>query len=280
MTTLTSEEAVKWLRSQPNSEQVIRDCYFDESVTQAAHRFWGSDEFRAVLSILRGRRPFLRVLDLGAGRGVASFAFAQETLDVIAVEPDTSPIAGTGAIREIVDKTTVPIKIVGGYGEHLPFRNDTFDIVYTRQVLHHTENLKQVCKEIYRVLSLDGLFLATREHVLSKKDDLRVFQENHLFHHLTRNEQAFLLPEYTEAITNAGFSLTNIWGSYDSVINYFPCTKARVKDMAASVLKPYVPGRVLRPFMDIPTILRLCSRRCSQNDNTPGRMYSFLAIKT
>jgi ubiquinone/menaquinone biosynthesis C-methylase UbiE len=277
--TLTSQEAVLWLYNQPGSEKSIQDCYFDKDIVQAAHRFWQSDEFRAVLSILRGQRPFSKILDLGAGRGIASFAFASEGYDVTALEPDPGPILGAKAIQEIINRTQVSIKVIKSYGERLPFRGESFDVVYIRQVLHHVEDLEWLCQEIYRVLEPGGLCLVTREHVLSKKEDLNLFRSKHMLHHLTGNESAFLLSEYLEAIARAGLHIKCIWGSYDSVINYFPSPLPQVKAASAAVLKPYVPARILRPFMEIPSIFRLCSKRCSHNDDTPGRLYSFLATR-
>lgn len=279
MTRLTLEDAVEWLRNQPESEKTVRDCYFDADVVHAAQRFWKSDEFRAVLVMLRNQKPFSRVLDLGAGRGIASFAFEREGFDVIALEPDASS-AGANAISEIIRTANVHVRIAGGYGEKLPFRSESFEVIYIRQVLHHAQDLKLLCGELHRVLKRGGLFLATREHVLSKKEDLPIFRENHPLDHLTGGENAFLLFEYLDAIVEAGFDLKSVLGPYDTVINYFPYTSAQVKAMAAAILKPYVPARVLRPFMEIPIIFRLCSRHLSSKDETPGRLYSFLAIKS
>jgi ubiquinone/menaquinone biosynthesis C-methylase UbiE len=278
---LVLEEAVKWLRDQPDSEQIVQACYFDENVIQAAHRFWQSDEFQSVLAIVRNNhKSFYKVLDLGAGRGIASFAFAKEGCDVVALEPDTSPITGVRAIAEINQRTQFnAIKIVRSYGEELPFQDRSFDVVYIRQVLHHVLNLKKFCQDIYRVLKPDGLLLATREHVLSKKEDLSAFHNSHLLHHLTEDENALLLSEYLEAMTGAGFQIKNVWGSYDTVINYFPDSLSQVKSKASTILKPYVPARVVRPFLEIRPFFDFCSKNLSRNNHTPGRLYSFLALK-
>lgn len=73
---LTSEEAVLRLRSQPELVDLVQNCYFDEPIHMAARRFAAGDEWKAVKKILPpldGRT----VLDVGAGRGIASYAFIQ-----------------------------------------------------------------------------------------------------------------------------------------------------------------------------------------------------------
>ena len=40
--------------------------------------------------------------------------------------------------------------------EHLPFPDDTFDVVYSNGVIHHTPNTQQVVREIFRVLKPGG----------------------------------------------------------------------------------------------------------------------------
>ena len=40
--------------------------------------------------------------------------------------------------------------------EHLPFRESSFDIVYSNGVLHHSENTEKCLDEVYRVLRPGG----------------------------------------------------------------------------------------------------------------------------
>ena len=46
----------------------------------------------------------LQALDLGAGRGISSYALAREGWQVTALEPDPSMLIGAGAIRSLVAK--------------------------------------------------------------------------------------------------------------------------------------------------------------------------------
>ena len=43
-----------------------------------------------------------------------------------------------------------------GDSENIPFNDNSFDLVYSNGVIHHTPNTTQVVKEIYRVLKPGG----------------------------------------------------------------------------------------------------------------------------
>src|SRR5664279_2045323 len=78
---LTSwEEAVVWFRNQPEQKQVARDAFYDDPLTDAAARYHASEEWRAVSEILHSRHG--RALDVGAGRGIASYALARDGFKV------------------------------------------------------------------------------------------------------------------------------------------------------------------------------------------------------
>src|SRR5690349_8888902 len=95
----TWEDAVRWLRDQPGAQAVVRDAYFDDPLLQAAERYWQSNEWHAVRQII-GIGPG-RALDVGAGRGIASYALARDGFEVTALEPDPSDLVGGGAIRAL-----------------------------------------------------------------------------------------------------------------------------------------------------------------------------------
>ena len=155
---MTWEEAVEWLKSQPDQRYLVEAAYYDEPLTDAAERFAAGGEWQEVERILRPWMPG-KVLDLGAGNGISSYAFARSGCTVTALEPDHSFKVGAGAIRALAGETKARIEVVQGYAEELPFRDGTFDIAYGRQVLHHAEDLRALCREAARVLRPGGIFL-------------------------------------------------------------------------------------------------------------------------
>ncbi len=275
---LSWEEAVRWLRAQPDKQELVRQCYYDDPLVIAADRFRNSEEWTAVKIFLKPYIPG-KVLDLGAGRGISSYAFAKSGCSVTALEPDPSALVGANAIHSLAEDTHIFITIVQDYGEALPFPNDSFDVVYGRAVLHHSNNLSKLCTEVARVLRPRGVFFATREHVISKKEDLEQFLNSHPLNFLYGGENAFLLSEYKEAIQNGGLKLRKIIGPFESVINYAPMSKKEQHTMITSNLANLVGNIFSGWLVGSRYVRQFYSWYLSQTSNSPGRLYSFLAFK-
>jgi len=275
---LTWEEAVQWLKSQPDQQNIVRDCYYDEPLITAAQRFSQSEEWQAVAERLSDWIPG-DVLDLGAGNGISSYAFAHLECAVTALEPDPSSIVGVGAIEKLAQEVNLKINVVQSFGENLPFADNSFDIVYGRQVLHHASALNQLCREVARILRPNGVFMATREHVISKPEDLEAFLRNHPLHHLYGGENAFLLRQYHQAIVDAGLIIKNVYSPYDSVINYFPKTRLQFQEQLITKLQRFTGKYAANWLVNRKPILSLVIRYLSWRNHTPGRLYSFVATK-
>jgi len=275
---LTWEEAVDWLRQQPDKNELVYHCYYDDPVHEAAERFSQSEEWLAVVRLLKKYLPG-KVLDLGAGRGISSYAFAKSGCRVVALEPDSSDVVGAGAIQALIDVTNLPIEIVQEYGETLPFPENTFDVVYGRAVLHHANDLQKLCKEASRVLKPGGVFLATREHVISKHDDLQKFLDAHALHFLYGGENAYLLDEYISAVSSSALELDKVFGPFDSVINYSPMTQKQFMKRIASGLKRYLGQKIAFWIAQFRFIQHFYGHRFSSMSDVPGRHYTFLAYK-
>ena len=259
---MTWEQAVEWLREQPDQEALVRACYFDDPLLEAARRFHLSEEW--VETGKRLPKSPEKALDLGAGRGISSYALAANGFEVTALEPDPSPLVGAEAIRNLAAESGLPITVVQEWGERLPFAEGNFSLVHGRQVLHHARNLSALCKEVARVLKPGGVFIATREHVVDIPEELTVFLAGHPLHHLYGGENAFSLMQYVTAIEDAGLLFCEILAPFDSAINYFPATWNQVETLAQELC----PGS----SEDTSKSLRRVYR-------TPGRLFTFLAIK-
>lgn len=275
---LTWEEAVQWLKSQDDRQELVKACYYDDPLLESAQRFVNSEEWQAVHDISKDWMHG-KVLDLGAGNGISSYAFAIAGCQVTALEPDPSEIVGAGAIAKLAKEANLDIEIIQKFGESLPFADNSFDIVHGRQVLHHAKNLPKLCQEAARVLRPNGLFIATREHIISEYQDLEIFLQTHPLHQLYGGENAFLLKQYYEAIAQAGLILRDSYGQYQSVINYAPTTRSQHQQNIANKLEKYLGSRLAKWICSQPNFIELINNIYTWRDRTPGRLYSFVAIK-
>ncbi len=278
----TWEEAVQWLRQQPDQTILVRDCYYDDPLLDAAKRFAVGEEWQAVQTFLP--KQCGQALDLGAGRGISSYALAHNGWQVTALEPTSSSLVGVEAIHQLVKDSGLTIGIVKDYAETLPFKNNTFDLVHARQVLHHARDLFLLCREVSRVLKPGGRFIVTREPVISKYEDLQLFLDTHPLHRFYGGENAFLLKEYTSAISNSGLVILRMFGHLESVINYFPKDREQWRIECCKPLSRRLGHRVTNLFINEQHIvgkwiLKQLSIWLSKLNNSPGRLYSFIAEK-
>jgi SAM-dependent methyltransferase len=271
------EDAVHWLREQPDQQELVKAAYYDDPLFDAAMRYWRSDEWVAIRRYL----PAVTgpALDIGAGRGIASFALAKEGFQVEALEPDGSGLVGAAAVRTLAQLAKLPIRVTQEMYERLPFADGIFAVVFARAVLHHTADLGAACKEFIRVLKPGGRLIAVREHVISSPGDLPAFLEQHPLHKLYGGENAFLLRQYIDAISNAGFVIDSTLAPFDSAINLAPYTDSTIRAaLAARVTGQWsTAGKLVQRLLESNAVWKLARPVLNRLDSRPGRLYSFIA---
>jgi len=280
---LSYEASVSLLRNMPEHAELIKLSYLDENNLDAAVRFSKSQEFAEVLRLLdldKSIKP-IKILDLGCGNGIASYSFANLGYEVTSVDPDLSSTVGLKATEKLSREIefTGSIFTVESFAESLPFKDETFDIVYTRQCLHHFCDLSQGLVECQRVLKPHGKLLSTREHVVSDDKQLTEFLENHILHNLHGGEKAYTLDQYTEALQKANFRKLKIIGPFDSVINYFPASEADIDKQIYRAFSSKLRNPIASALMMFPLAKILYRKRMSRRCNFPGRLYSFYCVK-
>jgi ubiquinone/menaquinone biosynthesis C-methylase UbiE len=269
------EQAIEILRKDGAYKDLIFNSYLTADLVQNCSRFFASDEFRATLEILGSLGAGPRLLDVPAGNGIATYAFAKANYQVTAVDPDPSDTVGRGAISHVLATTGLTAEVVDAFGEKLPFSPESFDVIYVRQGLHHAADLPAMLREFFRVLRPGGVLLACREHVVDDYDNsLKEFLDAQVDHQLYGGEHAFTIADYRSSILSAGFSLIRIMDPWDSVINLFPDTP----DALRMRLLSSKPARLLKLLLPENAILAL-GMRYLRRRRTPGRLYSFVARK-
>lgn len=121
--------------------------WLDEKLYPGVSSNWDDELFRRV--ILDNLHASHTILDLGAGAGiVAQMNFKGEAARVYGVDPD----------ERVADNPYLDVGKVA-WAEELPFDDESFDVVFSDNVLEHLEKPSDVFKEVHRVLKRDGVFL-------------------------------------------------------------------------------------------------------------------------
>lgn len=283
---MSIDEAIVYMRGRPEYAATVRDAYLGDDLADAVARFAASGEWasvRALLDANLSRGCAVNggtVVDLGAGTGIATAAFLRAgAARVYAIEPDASDLVGRGAVARLCDTSAGgPVTLVDAFGEEIPLADGIADVVYTRQVLHHTQDLPRVLRECARLLKPGGVFLACREHVADNAEQLAAFLSAHPMHQLAGGENAYRLDEYVGAVEQSGLRLLRTLGPWDSVVNAYPAvgSEAELRGYPRRLLASRF-GALGALAAGVPGVAGLVWGRLKQP--FPGRLYSLLAVK-
>lgn len=287
---MTWEETIEKIRKDPEFKDLVRLAYFDADLGLNVKRFGESEEFEETLSIIKAYRPDCKsIIDIGSGNGISAINFALQGLSVTSVEPDRSNTVGSGAIRILKEECQLNnIEIFDSFAEDISFSENSFDVVYVRQAMHHANNLEDFIRECVRVLKPNGLLLTVRDHVIYDKKDKDWFLASHPLHKFYGGENAYTAEAYKNAITKAGAMVEKELKHFDSVINYFPLTMTNLEQIKSSYLdgvRNHFNKRVgvLSKFPGMFDIYKLFkgidSSKALKEKDVAGRMYTYIAIK-
>jgi ubiquinone/menaquinone biosynthesis C-methylase UbiE len=122
------------------------------------------DVFAWLRAWLAARRP-ARVLELGAGRGWAARALAEDGHEVVASDAQDDTEVGLGFAVRLRKRPGPWFGCVASAAEALPFRDASFDCVFSFSTLRHILDLEGVLREASRVLRPGGAMFAFDEPV-------------------------------------------------------------------------------------------------------------------
>lgn len=134
-----------------------------------AHSWWSEDlgdtaslrylinppRFNYFRKIINDYAEKLKTLDIGCGGGLLAEELAKLGLSVTGVDisKESICVAQDHAVRNGLN-----ITYLESPGEHLPFADASFDLVFCCDVLEHVSNVSNLILEVSRVLKKGGLF--------------------------------------------------------------------------------------------------------------------------
>jgi ubiquinone/menaquinone biosynthesis C-methylase UbiE len=155
------------------------------------------------------------IIDLGAGTGKLTRLLGPiGAREIIAIEP-------VPAMRESLTKIPIITKIIDGTAEHIPFEDNTIDIIVCGQSFHWFANHDSLA-EINRVLKPNGLLVL----VWNTTDDTKTEWVKKISEYInsfnTTRTQRYQTMEWKKAFDNQNFFSSL---QYKQFTNTFPITR-------------------------------------------------------
>lgn len=97
-----------------------------------------------------------KILDMGCGAGESSVFFAKKGARVTATDISNGMLK---VVHKLAKKHNVKLKTIQCYSHETPFKNETFDIIYAANLLHHVVS-DNTLKEVNRILKKGGIFVS------------------------------------------------------------------------------------------------------------------------
>jgi ubiquinone/menaquinone biosynthesis C-methylase UbiE len=284
-------ETIEYIRNKPEYGDLVREAYFDPVLKNNVARFGNGAEFHETLKLIKTYAPDAKtILDLGAGNGISTINFSLNGYEVTAIEPDPSDSVGSNAIRKLsAEYNLANIAVFECFAEDLDLPDESFDVVYARQAVHHAYDLGSFIKAAARILKKEGIMITVRDHVIFDEKDKNFFLEVHPLHKFYGGENAFTADEYKTAFRNAKLTLLKEIKYFDSPINFFPHTEESIGSLKKELyenLKKELKQKI--GFLSgLPFVFSLYKWKNGFSKNSdsyfekmvPGRMYTYIVRK-
>jgi ubiquinone/menaquinone biosynthesis C-methylase UbiE/uncharacterized protein YbaR (Trm112 family) len=179
---------------------VCRDLGWDDLT-------WRANEHSFSL-LLEQVRPGMRVLEVGAAKAWAAQHLLPRGVEYVATDILADPNVGLGR-GAFYEARVGPFARVQADGEHLPFADGSFDLVYCVAALHHALDLQRMVSELARVTRRGGAVAALNEgtRAVRASGEAADQEEEKQF---GINEHVHTLYAYLWAFTRAGLVVRRV----------------------------------------------------------------------
>jgi len=191
-----------------------------------------------------------KLLEIGCGMGTDLMQFARGGARCTGVDLTPRSIEIT---RHRFALYNVPGDFMIADGEHLPFANASFDVVYSNGVLHHTPDTERAIREAHRVLRPGGIAKVMLYH----RHSLNYWGEMILHRGLLRGEllrgssPEEIMSRYVEYSEHGGRPLVKVYSRREARVLFAPFSEIKVEveqmiRQELSLFAPLIPEPLFR----------------------------------
>jgi len=157
-----------------------------------------------------------RVLDIGSGPGHTALLFATKAREVVASDP-TKAMLDQG--RRLADLRGLDnIRFEQTTAEKMPFADDSFDRVTSRQSAHHYADVPAALREVARVMSRSGRFVLI-DTFSPEDDEFDTFLNRIELLRDSSHVRDYRVSEWRETFEEVGFDLEDL-ASWDIPLEF------------------------------------------------------------
>lgn len=170
----------------------------------------------------------LNILEIGSGLGGAAFYIAekfQAKVTGLEVTPWLTQQSQTRTPQNLRESISF---LYQENGKPLPFADNAFDLLFSKEVFTHIQSKKEYFEEYYRVLKDQGIFIFT-DWISSTSSE---WGENMRTFLNTQNVEMYPQTEieYLTLLENAGFTVQSVRDDTCVYINYYQNILSRLED--------------------------------------------------
>lgn len=165
--------------------------YFNSIAGRLGKNYCPGRSWEGIGHFLLRLTPHINIVDLGAGEGMIAQLLAQRAKSVTCIDSSRRMVEVGTALAKKNGLTNLTYKV--GDIEEVPLPDNSFELAFLSQALHHARHPSRAVAEAFRILKPGGqlIILDLKEHTFEKAHELYAdiwlgFTENALYGFLKR----------------------------------------------------------------------------------------------
>ena len=214
---------------------------YNENIIKSMKEKTAVDSARFLLTYLK---PEMNLLDCGCGPGGISISLAEilNKGNLIGIDIEQSQIEIAEKIALEKNVKNIQFKLADIF--HLPFADNSFDVVFTHATLYHLNSPVKALKEMLRVIKPGGI-MAARE---PDTQAIMLWPQNDLIEKAQKLRNEFLAASGTDLTMGRKLRSIFIESGFVNVTGYASCDAKGTKESLESVINYLTSELVDTPF--------------------------------